>query len=406
MTGISSISASEKNSPTPAKARISSIDLLRGLVMVIMPIDHLRDLLHIGHPDPTDLHTTTTVLFFTRWITHFCAPTFVFLSGISAFLAGKHRTNHQLAGFLLKRGLWLIFVELVIINFITALDPSFYLFVLQVIWAIGGSMVILGLLVWMRLNPTAIGLIGLFIFLGHNVIDQLHNNTINTNFTWRILLSSDGFSKVDTIAPGHILLAAYALLPWTGVMLCGYGLGKLYLLGADERKRILARLGLGLLVFFFLLRWLNIYGDPSPWSVQQNGWVTCMSFLNVTKYPCSLLYLCMTLGFALLLLAYTEKAGNRLSNILIVYGNVPFFYYVLHWATAQAITVVLFFSAGHHLTDMNADKTGFPFSPNNAGVPLAGIYLAWPLLLAILYFPCRWFGQYKRTHRQWWLSYL
>lgn len=406
MTGTSSVFFSEKNSPTTAKARIPSIDLLRGLVMVIMAIDHLRDLLHFGHPDPTDLHTTTTVLFFSRWITHFCAPTFVLLSGISAFLAGKNRTNNQLAGFLLKRGLWLIFVELVIINFITALDPSFYLFVLQVIWAIGGSMVILGLLVWVRLNPTAIGLIGLFIFLSHNVIDQMHNNTIKTNLIWRILLSSDGFSRIDTIAPGHILLAAYALLPWTGVMLCGYGLGKLYLLAADKRKRILARLGIGLLVFFLVFRWLNVYGDPSPWLVQQSGWQTCMSFLNVTKYPCSLLYLCMTLGAALLVLATTEKAGNRLSSILIVYGNTPFFYYVLHWALAQTITVVVFFSTGHHLQDMNPDKTGFPFSSNNVGVPLAGVYLAWLFLVTVLYFPCRWFGQYKRTHRQWWLSYL
>jgi uncharacterized membrane protein len=406
MTDILPETTVSKSSLTTAKVRIPSIDLLRGLVMVIMPLDHLRDLLHLGHPEPTDLHITTPVLFFTRWITHFCAPTFVFLSGISALLAGKNRNTHQLAGFLLKRGLWLIIVELMIINLIASLDVGYHVIVLQVIWAIGGSMVLLGLLVWMKLNPTTIGIIGLFIFLGHNVIDRLPDNAIHQDLAWRVLLSSDGFSKVDTIVPGHVMIAAYALLPWCGVMLVGYGLGQLYLLAADERKRMLARLGLGLLVFFFLFRLLNIYGDPSPWSVQQNGWLTFISFLNVTKYPCSLLYLCITLGVALLLLAYTEKAGNRLSKILIVYGNVPFLYYVLHWALAQTITIVLFFATGHHLQDMNPDKTGFPFSPNNVGVPLAGVYLAWPLLLFVLYFPCRWFGQYKRTHRQWWLSYL
>ena len=267
-------------------------------------------------------------------------------------------------------------------------------------------MVILGFLVWLRLNPTAIGIIGLLIIFGHNVIDLLHNNAINTNLTWRILLSSDGFTRIDTLAPGHALLAAYALLPWTGVMLAGYGLGKLYLLDADQRKRILARLGLGLLVFFFLFRLLNVYGDPSPWLVQQNGWLTFLSFLNVSKYPCSLLYLCITLGVALLLLAYTEKASNRLAKILTVYGNAPFFYYVLHWALSQAFTAILFFAVGHQIKDMNPDKTGFPFSPNNVGVPLGGVYLAWLLLITVLYFPCRWFGQYKRTHRQWWLSYL
>jgi uncharacterized membrane protein len=371
-----------------------------------MAIDHLRDLLHFGHPDPTDLHTTTTALFFTRWITHFCAPTFVFLSGISAFLAGTRRTNNQLAGFLLKRGVWLIIVEVFIINIIASLNPGYYLIVLQVIWAIGASMVILGLLVWMRLSPSTIGIIGLAIFLGHNAIDLVHNKAALSGLSWRILLTSDGFSKVDNLAPGHILIAAYALLPWTGVMLTGYSLGKLYKMAADKRKRILIKLGLSLLCVFIIFRLFNFYGDPAPWSVQKNGWLTFISFLNVTKYPCSLLYLCMTLGVALLILAYTEKATNQLSVILIVYGNVPFFYYVLHWALAQAITATFFFYTGHHVTDMNPDKTGFPFSPNNVGVPLGGVYIDWLFLITVLYFPCRWFGQYKRTHRQWWLSYL
>lgn len=374
--------------------------------MLVMAIDHLRDLLHLGHPEPTDLQTTTPALFFSRWVTHFCAPIFVLLSGISAYLAGKKRTNNQLAGFLIKRGAWLIVVEVFIIGFISSLDPGYHLIVLQVIWAIGGSMIILGLMVWARLSPLAIGITGLVIFLGHNIIDVLHNATISSNLAWRLLLSSDGFSKIDTLAPGRLLMAAYALLPWAGVMMMGYGLGTLYLHPAEKRKRILRNIGLTLFALFILLRAFNIYGDPAPWSIQKNGLLTVLSFLNVTKYPCSLLYLCITLGTALLILAYSENVSNRISRILVVYGNVPFFYYVLHWALAQTITVTLFFATGHHLADKNNDVTGFPFSPNSFGLPLAGVYLVWLFLITALYFPCRWYGRYKITHRQWWLSYL
>jgi uncharacterized membrane protein len=389
---------------TPGKTRIASIDLLRGLVMLIMAIDHLRDMLHLGHPNPTDLHTTTPVLFFTRWVTHFCAPTFVFLSGISAFLAGRRRSKDELAGFLIKRGFWLIFVEVAIISLITSADPLYHLIVLQVIWAIGASMILLGLLVWAKAGPKTIGAIGLAIFFGHNVIDVLHNQTINTNPAWRMLISASGFSIVDTITPGHFLNIAYALLPWTGVMLVGYALGPLYTEDAAKRKQRLITIGLSLLAFFLLFRAFNIYGDPAPWSVQRTPMFSVISFLNVSKYPCSLLYLCMTLGVAMLILAYTEKAGNRFARILIVYGNVPFFYYVCHWFLAQSITAILFFSMGHHADE--AYKSDFPFSPGNFGLSLPGIFCVWLLLITIMYFPCRWFGNYKKTHRQWWLSYL
>jgi uncharacterized membrane protein len=377
-------------SGSAAKNRIASIDLLRGLVMLIMAIDHLRDLLHLGHPDPTNLQTTTPILFFTRWITHFCAPTFVFLSGISAFLAGKRRTKEQLA----------------IIDFATSVDPVYHLIVLQVIWAIGGSMILLGLLVLAKANPAVIGGLGLAICLGHNIIDLLHNKTIDTSFVWRLLLSARGFTTVDRLGPGHFLLVAYALLPWTGVMLVGYSLGTLYTKDAVKRKRNLTTIALVLLVIFAVFRAFNIYGDPAPWSIQRNAMLSIMSFLNVTKYPCSLMYLCMTLGTALLILAHTEKASSRFALVLIVYGNVPFFYYVCHWFLAQSITIILFFSMGHHLSEIANNYFAFPFSPNNFGLPLAGVYAVWLLLISLLYFPCRWFGQYKKTHGQWWLSYL
>jgi uncharacterized membrane protein len=404
---ITSPLAQPKNAAIgPAKVRIASIDLLRGLVMLIMAIDHLRDLLHLGHPNPTDLQTTTPVLFFSRWITHFCAPTFVFLSGISAYLAGKRRTKDEMAGFLIKRGLWLLFVEFFIINFATSVDPFYHLIVLQVIWAIGGSMILLGLLVLINLNPKVIGGIGLIIFLGHNVIDLLHYNAIESSLFWRLLLSARGFNKINPIGRGHFLIAAYALLPWTGVMLVGYFLGTLYSKEAALRKKTLTTIALSLLAFFILFRAFNIYGDPAPWSIQKNLMLSILSFLNVTKYPCSLLYLCVTLGVSLLILAHTESARNRFARILIVYGNVPFFYYVCHWFLAQGITIILFFSTGHHISDLNTDKSGFPFSPDIFGLPLAGVYAVWLLLITLLYFPCRWFGRYKKTHKQWWLSYL
>jgi uncharacterized membrane protein len=392
--------------PTAAspKARIPSIDLLRGIVMLIMPIDHLRDMLHLGHPNPTDLHTTTAALFFTRWITHFCAPAFVFLSGISAYLAGRRRTRNELAGFLIKRGVWLLFIEVFIIGLATGMDVLYHEVVLQVIWAIGGSMILLGLLVWAKASPRAIGAIGLVIFAGHNIIDLLHNPTVNTNPVWRLFLTASGFNTADSIGHGHFMIIAYALLPWTGVMLLGYALGTLYSEDAAKRKRILTTIALALLAFFVLFRAFNIYGDPAPWSIQKNALYSVMSFLNVTKYPCSLLYLCLTLGIALLILANTEGATNRLARIVIVYGNVPFFYYICHWFLAQSMTIILFFSMGHHMDE--AYKSDFPFSPNNFGLSLPGLYAVWLLLVTLLYFPCRWFSSYKKTHRQWWLSYL
>jgi uncharacterized membrane protein len=404
MVTLTPLTSTESRIAAPSKTRIPSIDLLRGLVMLIMAIDHLRDLLHLGHPNPTDLHTTTIALFFARWITHFCAPAFVFLSGISAFLAGRSRTHNQLASFLIKRGLWLIFVEFVIISFITGVDPFYHVIVFQVIWAIGASMILLGLLVWAKAGPKVIGGIGLIIFLAHNVTDLLHSKMINTDLGWRLLLSSNGFNTFDQISPNHALIIAYALLPWTGVMWVGYALGTLYTKDALTRKKTLTTLGIFLLSIFFIFRAFNIYGDPAPWSIQTSTTLSIISFLNVTKYPCSLMYLCMTLGVALLVLANTEKVSNRFSRILIVYGNVPFFYYICHWFLAQTITIILFFTMGHHLSE--AYKSPFPFSPDNFGLPLVGVFAIWLLLITLLYFPCRWFGQYKKTHRQWWLSYL
>lgn len=390
-----------------AKYRIESIDIVRGLVMLIMAIDHTRDFLLAHHPDPTNLATTTPILFFTRWITHFCAPTFVFLSGISAFLAGKKRTPEQLSSFLMTRGLWLIVVELVLITFALTLDPFYNAVIFQVIWAIGGSMIILGILVRLKASPLIIGTIGLVIFFGHNLIDIVNFGAVSKSFTWHLLLSAKGFSDFWPLGATRGLLIPYALLPWTGVMMVGYAFGTVYDSSFDgfKRRKILLRYGLALLALFLVFRFFNIYGDPAPWSVQKTTSLSIISFFNVTKYPCSLLYLCMTLGTSLLLLALTEKIKNKFTVILTVYGNVPFFYYVCHFYLIRAINVILFFATGYNSSQI-VSATQHPFQPDALGFNLFGLYLAWLFVIVVLYFPCRWYGKYKKTHSQWWLSYI
>jgi uncharacterized membrane protein len=375
--------------------------------MLIMAIDHCRDFLLVHHPDPTNLATTTPILFFTRWITHFCAPTFVFLSGISAFLAGKKRTVQQLSAFLLTRGMWLILIELVVITFALTLDPFYNALIFQVIWAIGGSMVILSLLVRLKASPMVIGMIGLVIFLGHNLIDVINFGAISKTLTWHMLLAAKGFSEFWPLSTTRGLLIPYALLPWTGVMLLGYAVGTIYdsSFDAARRRKILTRSGVALLLVFLVFRFFNIYGDPAPWSAQKTASMSIVSFFNVTKYPCSLLYLSMTLGTSLLLLALTENIKNRFTRALIVYGNVPFFYYICHFYLIRAINVILFFATGYKTSQIES-PTRHPFQPDALGFNLFGLYITWIFVIVALYFPCRWYGQYKKTHRDWWLSYI
>lgn len=397
-----------KNPPEPSgKQRIQSIDILRGVIMLIMAIDHCRDFFHTGGPtgDPTDMATTTVVLFFTRWITHFCAPTFVFLSGVSAYLAGTRRTPKELSAFLIKRGLWLIAVELVVITLAFSFDPLYHGFILQVIWAIGISMVILGLLV--RAPLMVIGTIGCIIFFGHDILDYMQLPKAGAGYVLlRIFFTAKG--TILPLGSNHYIFDLYAVIPWTGVMLIGYVFGSLYKssVSAAQRKRILLIAGCCFIALFILLRLPNGYGDPSPWSTQRNLAHTLLSFLNVSKYPPSLLYLFMTLGPALIVLALTENLQNRLTKIFTVYGNVPFFYYVLHFYLIHIITVILFFASGYTTSQIVDKNSPFLFRPVNFGYSLGIVYLLWLLVIVVLYFPCRWYSKYKQTHRQWWLSYL
>ena len=377
--------------------------------MLIMAIDHVRDNFLRGSPDPTDLATTTPLLFFTRWITHFCAPAFVFLSGISAFLAGTRRSGKELSGFLFKRGLWLILVEIFIVSRGIAIDPTFRIAILQVIWAIGGSMILLGLLLRLRASLTVIGIIGGLLICGHDALNNHVPAEIQASWYGRLFLFSPGPVASDIFKAGPVYFAIiYALLPWTGVMLLGYVFGSIYKSGFDaaERKKILLYNGLGLLALFLVFRGFNLYGDPTHWFRQRTPVLTILSFLNVTKYPCSFHYLSMTIGVALVVLACTEKVANRFAAFCVVYGKVPFFYYVIHWYLIDLIHIILFFAMGYTSSQIVNPNSQFPFAPKGWGFGLGGVYLIWLAVVVLLYLPCKWFGNYKKTHSQWWLSYF
>ncbi|HXL55703.1 MAG TPA: heparan-alpha-glucosaminide N-acetyltransferase domain-containing protein [Chitinophagaceae bacterium] len=392
---------------TQPKQRIQSIDILRGAVMLIMALDHVRDFTHIHamDQDPLNLATTTPVLFFTRWITHFCAPTFVFLSGTSAYLVGLRKSKKELSTFLMKRGLWLVFIEVAVITLGLTYNPFYNFIILQVIWAIGCSMIILGLLV--RTNMIVIVVIGCIIFFGHNILDYVNipkEGAAGVTLTMLLI----GSATIYPIGASRFIGDFYAILPWTGAMLLGYAIGSFYrpLFDAVKRKKVLLTIGIAVTSLFIILRLINKYGDPAPWSQQKEAAYTFLSFLNTTKYPCSLQFLCMTLGPALILLALIEHAQNKFTNILAVYGRVPFFYYVIHFYLIHTICVILFFASGYGVKDIVDPNVPFLFRPLHFGFHLWVSYLIWLFVIIVMYRPCKWFQNYKRTHCQWWLSYV
>jgi uncharacterized membrane protein len=388
------------------KKRIQSIDVLRGIVMIIMALDHVRDYFHNDafQHDPLDPATTTPLLFFTRFITHFCAPTFLFLAGTSAYLIGLKKTKAALSSFLLKRGLWLILIEVVVISLAWTFNPLYNTIIFQVIWAIGISMVMLGLAV--RLPYGVIFAIGAFIVLGHNVLDYPEAaDNHNVPFIWDLL--HDARFDNYTFAPRHTLVLAYAFAPWTGIMFMGYCAGKLFAPTVDtfKRQKALVSIGLGLIVLFVALRLLNGYGNPLPWTPQQTGMATFLSFMNVHKYPPSLMYICITLGPALIMLALLENVQNRFTGFVKVFGRVPFFYYVLHLYLIHILTVIAFYVSGYGAKDI-VGKSPFFFRPLQFGYSLGVVYIVWVFVVLALYPLCRWYDKYKSTHSQWWLSYL
>ena len=390
----------------PATFRVASIDILRGIIMIIMALDHTRDFFHASAltADPLTPGTTTPALFFTRWITHFCAPTFVFLSGLSAYLASQKKNSAEASLFLFKRGLWLIFVEVVIVSFGLTFDYKFGFIIWQVIWAIGCSMIILAAV--RQLPHRWVLIIGCILFFGHDLMNYIRppKPGIDTDLITVLLTASGNIILIDA---NHIIGDFYAILPWTGVMLIGYGIGywfkKEY--PAEKRKRNLLVSGLSLIALFIILRSVNEYGDPEP-RVELNGWRSFLSFMNASKYPPSLLFSCMTLGPSLVFLSLSENIKAWWSNITIVYGRVPFFYYVLHFYIIHCLLIIVFFATGHTTSQIRDPNSLILFRPINFGFNLVVTYIIWLCVVASLYFPCRWFYKYKMSHKQWWLKYL
>lgn len=389
-----------KSLPLYQKSRINSIDILRGLVMIIMALDHTRDFFHINS-DPTNLQTTTPILFFTRWITDFCAPVFVFLSGTSAFLAGRRKTKKELSSFLFKRGLWLIFVEVTIFNLFLTFDPTYSFIAVQVLWVIGFSMIILAAMIYLPLP--VIFITGLLMICGHNLLDVFDSSRPATPSFWWGFLHQQSFYPY---AHNRMFAFLYPLIPWPGVMMLGYFIGAMYKqdYGNGKRQRQLLLYGIIITLFFIALRFTNLYGDPSEWQKQKNFVFTVLSFLNVTKYPPSLLFLSMTLGPALIILSLAEQMNAKWTKIVSVYGRVPFFYFLIHFFLLHFICMILFFMNGHTLAQAN---TGLlHFRPDDFGYSLGIVYIIWIAVVTILYPLCKRYDRLKSSHKYWWLSYL
>lgn len=388
--------------------RVNSIDFLRGLVMVIMALDHARDFFYIEGftGNPTDLSNTTPALFLSRWITHFCAPVFVFLAGTSIFLQGERKSRKELSGFLLKRGLWLILVEIIIMSLILSFDPSFGSIFLQVIWATGISMIVLALMIWLPF-PVILAT-GLVIVLGHNALNLLEAQPGFKPSLGYSLMHQAAFPAFTW--KGHTVFILYPFLPWIGVMLLGYCLGKLFRSGVTpaERKKALTVIGFGAIALFLVLRAFNIYGDPLPWSGQKDALFSIFSFVNTQKYPPSLLFVCMTIGPALLFLAWAGEGRNWFARTITVYGRVPFFYYILHFFLIHLLSAVFYLMRGHSFAEGAAGLPNFPFrfAMPGEGFSLGITVLLWLGVVIVLYPACKWFGEYKRKSRKWWVSYL
>ena len=382
-------------------ARLESIDLLRGLVMVVMVLDHVRDFFAHAGAEVLNPATTTIPLFFTRWVTHFCAPTFVFLAGTGAYLAGSRgMTRPELAKFLFLRGLWLALMEVTLVRIGLTFDLKFGFFPLTVLWAIGASMMVLSLLVF--LPTVAVALFGVVMIAVHNAFDGIPPRGPYGD-VWRLLHVQ---GMLGHTLWGRPVFALYPIVPWVGVMAAGYGFGAIVLHPRPEtRRRIFVGLGLAMTAAFVLLRWSNLYGDPRPWSVQTRGSIySALSFLNCAKYPPSLLYLLMTLGPAITLLAVLDRGLGTIGKPLATFGRVPLFYYLLQWPLIHLLAVGYNAMTGESYRWLLGNG---PFqAPPGYGHGLPVVYAMWGVTVLLLYWPCRWFAGLKRRRKDAWLSYF
>jgi uncharacterized membrane protein len=412
--------------PKPARrSRIDSVDLLRGLVMVVMLIDHTRDFVH--HDtfffDATDMSKTYPTLFFTRWITHFCAPVFVFLSGAgSYFQIARGKSKPELSKFLITRGLWLIVVEFTVIRFLVFwnMDYAQFLGFAQVIWVFGWSMILLSALIYLPIR--AIAGFGIAMIALHNLLDGVRVTGWQgpgspvpgfIDHLWIIL--HQGGIALPFGFPGPIWFILYPLIPWLGLMAVGYAFGSIYNGTPKERRRALMRWGLGITIGFIVIRAINVYGDPSKWSAQKSPLMTLCSFLNLSKYPPSLLYIMMTIGPSMIALAFWEKYNARsaepvmrgpIARMLITYGKVPLFFYILQWLYSHTAGYVLSVIAGKPTSIYFQLPGPGAAAPDNVGFNLLTVWAVWLAGVLLIYPLCKWYAGVKARRTDWWLSYL
>ncbi len=385
------------------KPRIETIDLLKGLVMVIMALDHVRDYFHYSafFFDPTDPLQTTFPIYFTRFITNFCAPAFSFLAGLSAFMVGKRKSKKELSVFLLKRGIWLVFAEIVILNFGWFFDIHYKWIVLQVIWVLGICMILLAALIHLPLKYLLI--FSCVLIFGHNLLNSVH---FDGSMLWSSLHEYHFFPTIVN----HRIAFAYAIIPWVAVMSLGYYFGSFYdsAIEPKERKKIFNTIGIASWALLLVLRFTNVYGNLLPWKDYGNFSQNLFSFLNFTKYPPSLNFLLLTIGATLLFLANTENLKGRIVNFFCVFGRVPFFYYIIHIYLIHLIALLFAQLTGFGWESMIL-KTAVWKTPElkGYGFSLPWVYLIWICLIALLYPLCKKFDHYKQNNKdKWWLSYL
>jgi uncharacterized membrane protein len=380
--------------------RLSSVDALRGIVMILMALDHVRDYVGVPGISPTNLAQTTVALFLTRWITHICAPTFFLLTGTGAFLARGRKSTGELSRFLFVRGVWLIVLEVTVLRCLAyQFNFDYQVTMLIVIWALGWAMIVLSALVWL---PTTVVLsIGVVMVVGHNLLDGIRS----AHPLW-VLLHSPGFIVNK---PGFVVFAAYPLIPWVGVTAIGYALGEVLRWPVERRKPFLLWGGAALTIAFVLLRAINVYGDPIRWASQASASMTVVSFLNATKYPPSLLFLLMTLGPALLILRALDTGTPRLLRPALTFGRVPLFYFILHFTLIHLLAVLLCYvqyGAVHWMFE-SPNLGAYPVTfPPGWGLPLPAVYAVWMLIVVVTYPLCAWFASVKQRRTDPWLSYF
>lgn len=385
-------------------SRIKSIDFLKGFVIVLMALDHVRAYFHYDYFyfDPTDIDQTNFWIFFTRFITHFCAPVFVLLAGTSAFFVEQKIGKNAVSKWLLKRGLWLIFVEIIIISFGWRFQFNFDSIIFQVIWLLGASMIFLALFIHF---PKKIMIpLCLLVIFGHNALDGFTGGQLG--YFWNLLHIRGPIPLTES----SNIINAYPLIPWIFVMPLGYYLGKLYKPGfeAVKRHRILIRTGISAIVLFFVLRFANIYGDLEPWTSYEDFTKTVLSYFNVTKYPPSLLFLLITLGPTLIVLSLSERFQGKLYDVMILFGKVPMFFYIIHIYWIHLLAVVAVYITGYDPKLMIVDVwIGFVTELQGYGFSLWVVYLVWIFVVVSLYPVCKWYWNFKKNNRQYgWLSYL